>query len=132
MYRSKHQKGYTTSHEVKTTRFRTWKSGKKWVYAFMAFSLLAGDIGSIPLLQHGQEQIVHAATSSSGTLVPNSPASTNKINVLAGDVSTATNWTTSKLTGAGYGSGHPPQVADGQVGLGLRLQAQHKPMRSVF
>lgn len=28
MYRSKHQKGYTTSHEVKTTRFRTWKSGK--------------------------------------------------------------------------------------------------------
>ncbi|EQC94344.1 hypothetical protein LLT3_07655 [Lactococcus cremoris subsp. cremoris TIFN3] len=28
--------------------------------------------------------------------------------------------------------GHPPQVADGQVGLGLRLQAQHKPMRSVF
>nr|WP_259747282.1 KxYKxGKxW signal peptide domain-containing protein [Lactococcus lactis] len=32
MYRSKHQKGYTTSHEVKTTRFRTWKSGKKWLY----------------------------------------------------------------------------------------------------
>lgn len=105
MYYSKHQKGYKTSHKVQVTHFRTWKSGKKWVYAFMAFSLLAGDIGSIPLLQHGQEQIVHAATSSSGTLVPNSPASTNNNNVLAGDVSTATNWTTSKLTGAGYGSG---------------------------
>lgn len=105
MYYSKHQKGYKTSHKVQVTHFRTWKSGKKWVYAFMAFSLLAGDIGSIPLLQHGQEQIVHAATSSSGILVPNSPASTNNNNVLAGDVSTATNWTTSKLTGAGYGPG---------------------------
>ncbi|MDR9867438.1 KxYKxGKxW signal peptide domain-containing protein [Lactococcus cremoris] len=105
MYYSKHQKGYKTSHKVQVTHFRTWKSGEKWVYAFMAFSLLAGDIGSIPLLQHGQEQIVHAATSSSGTLVPNSPASTNNNNVLAGDVSTATNWTTSKLTGAGYGPG---------------------------
>ena len=39
MYRSKHQKGYTTSHEVKTTRFRTWKSGKKWLYGATVLTL---------------------------------------------------------------------------------------------
>ncbi|PPA68264.1 KxYKxGKxW signal peptide domain-containing protein [Lactococcus lactis] len=70
MYRSKHQKGYITSHQVKTTRFRTWKSGKKWLYGATALSLTVtsilpvGNLAFLPKIEKAQ-----AATTSSGTLV---------------------------------------------------------------
>ena len=70
MYRSKHQKGYITSHQVKTTRFRTWKSGKKWLYSATALSLTVtsilpvGNLAFLPKIEKAQ-----AATTSSGTLV---------------------------------------------------------------
>lgn len=71
MYRSKHQKGYLTSHEAQTTHFRTWKSGKKWLYG-AALVTLTGTavlpVGNLTFLP--KVEIAHAATTSSGTLVP--------------------------------------------------------------
>ncbi|MQQ80660.1 hypothetical protein GFV15_06810 [Lactococcus lactis] len=71
MYRSKHQKGYTTSHEVKTTRFRTWKSGKKWLYGATVLTLTASTLLPIGNLAFQTKiEKAQAATASSGTLVP--------------------------------------------------------------
>ena len=71
MYRSKHQKGYLTSHEAQTTHFRTWKSGKKWLYG-AALVTLTGTavlpVGNLTFLPKVEK--AHAATTSSGTLVP--------------------------------------------------------------
>ena len=71
MYRSKHQKGYTTSHEVKTTRFRTWKSGKKWLYGATVLTLTASTLLPIGNLAfQPKTEKAQAASVSSGTLVP--------------------------------------------------------------
>lgn len=49
MYRSKHQRGYITSHEAKQTHLRTWKSKKKWLYSASVFILTAGNFSGLLL-----------------------------------------------------------------------------------
>lgn len=75
MYRSKHQKGYVTSHEVKNIHFRTWKSGKKWLYGSAALALTLAPISGAlqPFLnQSNLAPIkVKAATAASATLNAN-------------------------------------------------------------
>ncbi|MBU5242498.1 beta strand repeat-containing protein [Lactococcus lactis] len=71
MYHSKHQNGYRISHKTPKRKFRTWKSKKKWLYGLTLISLTVssllplGNLAFIPKTENA-----HAATSSSGTLVP--------------------------------------------------------------
>ena len=75
MYHSKHEKGYVTSHEVKNTHFRTWKSGKKWLYGSAALALTLAPISGAlqPFLnQSNLAPIkVKAATAATATLNAN-------------------------------------------------------------
>lgn len=130
MYRSKHQKGYKTSHEVQTTHFRTWKSGKKWLYGATSFMLLAGGIepAFTPLML---KTVVHAATTSTalnqGTSIKTPdvvPYYTGLTSASGAAAFTASGNTTIKTTGnntsANWNSGtlqlHDDSALSGQKG----------------
>lgn len=75
MYHSKHEKGYVTSHEVKNTHFRTWKSGKKWLYGSAALALTLAPISGAlqPFLNQSNLAPIKAkaATAATATLNAN-------------------------------------------------------------
>lgn len=94
MYHSKHEKGYVTSHEVKNTHFRTWKSGKKWLYGSATLALVMGSFSNInfsPISTH--TQIVSAATTpSNGALTAGGTADTGDHTYGSNIINQASNW----------------------------------------
>ena len=94
MYRSKHQKGYTTSHEVKTTRFRTWKSGKKWLYGATVLTLTAstllpiGNLAFLPKIENAQA----ITTPANGALTAGQTADTGDHTYDSSAINTNNNW----------------------------------------
>lgn len=94
MYRSKHQKGYTTSHEVKTTRFRTWKSGEKWLYGATVLSLTVasilpvGNLAFLPKIENAQA----VTTPANGALTAGQTADTGDHIYDSSAINTNNNW----------------------------------------
>lgn len=88
MYRSKHQKGYLTSHTVKNTHFRTWKSGKKWLYSTSVLVLVVGALAPIEVALLEPGDLVQAAVASTDKLT-NYPAGTTPTPVYTADTQTA-------------------------------------------
>lgn len=93
MYRSKHQKGYLTSHEAQTTHFRTWKSGKKWLYGATLVVLTGSALLPATNLAFVLTGEVYAATTSTG-LNPGTPVTTPNVNVLTSANLATSNWGT--------------------------------------
>ncbi|KZK06643.1 hypothetical protein AB996_1139 [Lactococcus cremoris] len=117
MYRSKHQKGYKTSHEVQTTHFRTWKSGKKWLYGATSFMLLAGGIE--PAFTPLMLKTTQAATVSSGQLISGGSYNTGGAQYSGAEFSNANNY---KLYGTAAISGNWLNLVSNtssSVGIGI-------------
>jgi hypothetical protein len=94
MYRSKHQKGYITSHQVKTTRFRTWKSGKKWIYGASVLTLAVSTllpVGNLAFLPKS-ENVQAATTPANGALTAGGTADTGDHTYDSTAIQTNGNW----------------------------------------
>lgn len=102
---SKHQKGYITSHEAKVTHFRTWKSGKKWLYGAAALTLAASSFSGVTLpftqLKLAAPMTATAATTpANGALVAGQTADTGDHTYGSSDASQIGNWTPGGTTKA--------------------------------
>ena len=98
MYHSKHQNGYRMSHKTPKRKFRTWKSKKKWLYGLTLITLTVssllplGNLAFIPKTENA-----HAATSSSGTLVPGNTSYDTGGHTYSGtEFANSSNWTNVK------------------------------------
>ena len=68
---------------MKQTHFRTWKSGKKWLYSANALSILVGGGGAV-----GAIQSVQASATTVTTPTVTNPASAVATGSITGDLST--------------------------------------------
>lgn len=86
--------------ETKAGHFRTWKSGKKWIYGAAVLSLTAGTVAPIGNLAFlPKVEIANAATTSTATLTPGQGTTTG-LPLSTPDVTSATPYNATNLTTA--------------------------------
>lgn len=111
--------------ETKTGHFRTWKSGKKWIYGAAVLSLTAGTVAPIGNLAFlPKVEIANAATTSTATLTPGQGTTTglplNTPDVAAAysatDYTTAANTTLTENVFAQSGTGLSGSFTLGKTG----------------
>lgn len=88
--------------ETKTGHFRTWKSGKKWLYGAAVLSLTAGTVAPVGNLAFlPKVEIANAATTSTATLTPGQGTTAGTLPLNTPDVAaaySATDYTTAANT----------------------------------
>ncbi|MFZ2576087.1 MAG: BspA family leucine-rich repeat surface protein [Lactococcus hircilactis] len=94
---------YQSKHDVKQTNFRTWKSGKSWLYAAGAFIVLASVVGAKTEISVKADSVTTAPTST----VASPAASTNTT-----ESSTADNPSSNSVSQSSMSSSQAVSVAN--------------------
>jgi LPXTG-motif cell wall-anchored protein len=83
--------------KIGKTSFRTWKSGKKWIYSSTTFAILMLSIAGGLIIQNGHDKIVQADTVTSGSVsVSRTSDNLTVKNPINGVNDVTLNWDTNK------------------------------------